>query len=235
MYDVDSADSEKEIQDIFIHQSTGYKFFLHSLTHIVAYIEDNCMILFDEPENHIHPPMLSFMMTILRTILTRKKSVMLVATHSPVVIQETFSSNVFIVRNNDNMHNIKHPQIETYGANIAEITREVFDLTTDITQYYNVFDNLYDLWNRENHWENIDDMLTTLKTKLINGLNTQVFFFCPITSDNDMKKFLESILENSLNDWRTVMIQGLIDCPDLDISVVRLYQSGNYKVNGIGV
>lgn len=65
------------------------------------------------------------------------------------------------------------------------------------------------------------------------------FFLCPNSSDSDMKKFLISILENvkslySLNDWRTAVIQGLIDCPDLDIAVVRSYQSGNYKVNGIG-
>ena len=158
----------------FQRQSTGYKFFLHSLSRIIAYIDNNSIILFDEPENHIHPPMLSFMMSILRLVLSRYKLVMLVATHSPVVLQETFAKNVFVVRGNGSSCNISHPLIETYGASISEIVSEVFDLTTDVTNYYNAYEALYDKWNEQENWESIDDMLNSFSCHLGESISSQL-------------------------------------------------------------
>ncbi len=169
--------SRRERIELFLSQSTGYKFFLHSLAHIIAYIDDDCLILFDEPENHIHPPMLSFMMATLREILPQYQSVMLVATHSPVVIQETFANNVFVVRNHGDLSTISHPSIETYGANIAEITSEVFDLTTDITKYYNAFDDMYERWNEEEQWESIDEMLASFERHLSGKITSQIISY----------------------------------------------------------
>lgn len=51
--------------------STGHKFFLHTMAHLVAYMEEDSLVLFDEPENHLHPPLLSFMMAELRTLLSK--------------------------------------------------------------------------------------------------------------------------------------------------------------------
>ncbi len=169
--------SKEEKRDMFLSQSTGYKFFLHSLTHIIAYIDEDCLILFDEPENHIHPPMLSFMMATLREILPKYQSVMLVATHSPVVIQETFANNVFVVRNHGELSVISHPTIETYGANIAAITSEVFDLTTDITKYYNAFDYMYERWSREEAWGSIEEMLGSFETHLRGKVTPQIISY----------------------------------------------------------
>ena len=75
--------------------STGVKFFFHTMSHLIAYNEDNSVMLFDEPENHLHPPMLSFMMSEIRRIIHDSHSVMLVATHSPVILQEMFAQNVY--------------------------------------------------------------------------------------------------------------------------------------------
>lgn len=166
-----------ERKERFLHLSTGYKYFFHSLAHIIAYIEEDSLVLFDEPENHIHPPMLSFMISSLRKILSEYQSVMLIATHSPVIVQEIFSKNVFIVRQYDGKTVISHPHIETYGANISEITSEVFDLTTDVTKYYDAFESIYDKLDGEENWQSIDEMVESIEKHLDGAVSSQMLSY----------------------------------------------------------
>lgn len=168
---------EEEMKDNFLHFSTGYKYFFHSLAHIIAYIEEDSLVLFDEPENHIHPPMLSFMISSLREILSEYQSVMLIATHSPVIVQETFSKNVFVVRRYEGKTVISHPHIETYGANISEITSEVFDLTTDVTKYYNAFESIFDKLNDEEDWQSLDEMVESIEKHLDGAISSQMLSY----------------------------------------------------------
>lgn len=165
-----------EASKLFSTLSTGYKFFLHSLTHVLAYIEMDSMILFDEPENHIHPPMLSFMMSAMKRILRQYHSVMLVATHSPVVAQEIFSDNVYIVRRDGASMSIVHPSIETYGANMSEITSEVFELTTDVINYYEAYGDLYNQWKSEG-WQSVDEMLASFERHLNGRISPQMMAY----------------------------------------------------------
>lgn len=167
----------EERKEQFLRLSTGYKYFFHSLAHIIAYIEEDSIVLFDEPENHIHPPMLSFMISSLRNILSKYQSVMLIATHSPVIVQETFSKNVFVVRRFEDKTVMSHPQIETYGANISEITSEVFDLTTDITRYYEAFESLYNKLDGEENWQSLDDMVNSIEKHLDGVVSSQMLSF----------------------------------------------------------
>lgn len=169
--------TDEDKANYFMQLSTGYKFYLHSLAHIIAYIDNDSMILFDEPENHIHPPMLSFMMYSLRKVLTQYQSVMLVATHSPVVVQETFSKNVFVVRNNEGAKTISHPHIETYGASMAELTNEVFDLTVDVTKYYSAFEYLFKIWKSQERWTSIENMLSSFRSHLGGDISSQMISF----------------------------------------------------------
>lgn len=169
--------SQKDKTEMFKGLSTGYKFFLHSLSSIIANINNDCMILFDEPENHIHPPMLSFMMASLRMVLKKYQSVMLVATHSPVILQEIFSNNVFVVRRNGDETEISHPRIETYGASISEITAEVFDLTTDVTNYYEAYEALYKEWSSSENWDSLDEMVESFKNHLDGKISSQLLAY----------------------------------------------------------
>lgn len=165
-------DSDNYIQK-FNSLSTGHKFFLHTMAHLVAFIEDDSLVLFDEPENHLHPPLLSFMIAELRTILSKNKSVMFIATHSPVILQETFAKNVYIVRRDGECTTISKPRIETYGENLSSIISEVFDLTTDVTKYYTVFEDLFIEWGLENE-KTIDLMLDKFKEKIGYELSGQM-------------------------------------------------------------
>ena len=163
----------EKMLDVFMSLSTGHKFLMHAYARLLAYMDDNCLLLFDEPENHLHPPLLSFMMSEIRSLLTDTHSVMFIATHSPVILQETFARNVFIVRKNGNSTTITHPQIETYGANISAITSEVFDLTTDVTKYHDAIRHLYSKWMMEDE-PSVEKMLTEFENKLGHKLADQV-------------------------------------------------------------
>ena len=136
--------------DAFLKYSTGIKFFLHTMSHIYAYNEDNSLLLFDEPENHLHPPMLSFMMNHIREAIRRTHSVMLIATHSPVILQELFSRNVYVIRQNGESIVIKHPETETYGENFGYINNLVFRLNSDVSLFHKTFEKLFEKWQCKN-------------------------------------------------------------------------------------
>lgn len=127
--------------------SAGIKFFINSLSYIFAYCEDNSLLLFDEPENFLHPPLLSFMLNEIKNEIRNTHSVVLISTHSPVIIQELFSKNIFIVNRIGNELNFRHPEIEVYGETFGEINNIVFGLNSDISDYHKKFDDLYKQWN----------------------------------------------------------------------------------------
>lgn len=135
---------EAKWNECFKKLSTGHKFFLHAMSCLIAYCEENAVIMFDEPENHLQAPLLSFMMKEIRRILARRSSVMLVATHSPVILQETLSSNVRVVRRSEENVIIQKPEIETYGASFGAISSYVFGLNTDMVSYFNVLENIFE-------------------------------------------------------------------------------------------
>lgn len=168
---------EEEVQKEFINLSTGFKYYFHALSHVIAYIESDSIILFDEPENHIHPPMLTFMLSSLRYVITQYNSIMMIATHSPVIVQESFSENVYIVRNTGGRTSVSHPIIETYGANIGEIASEVFDLTTDLSAYYEAYDLLYENWEAKENWHSLDDMLNSFKQHMKGKVSNQMMTY----------------------------------------------------------
>ncbi len=152
-----SAENELQ-QKVFANIATGHKFIIHSIARMIAYIEENSLVLFDEPENHLHPPLLSFYFSQIRKVIDHYYSVAFISTHSPVIVQETFAKNVNIVRRVDGHTSITHPQIETYGASISSITSEVFDLTTDVMNTYEVFNKVFD-WGFLSYYNTPEKML----------------------------------------------------------------------------
>lgn len=157
-------DSENRINH-YRNMSTGVKFFLHTMSHIYAYNEDNSILLFDEPENHLHPPMLSFMMNEIRRAIRRTHSIMLVSTHSPVILQEMFAKNIYVIRRDGDTFKFGHPLTETYGENFGYINRIVFGLNSDISDYHKVFSKIYNL-NDCNMIDSTEEVISLYHEKL---------------------------------------------------------------------
>lgn len=124
--------------------STGHKIAFHLVASLVARSEPKSIVLIDEPESHLHPPLLAALMHAVRVILRRNDAFAIVATHSPVVVQETLGRHVSIVRRSGDETRIFAPRIQTYGESIGEITNEVFGLSADATDFHSVLGRLVD-------------------------------------------------------------------------------------------
>ena len=111
---------------------------------LVANLEQNSLVLIDEPETHLHPPLLSAMMHALREILEEYKSSAVVASHSPVVVQETMARHVHVVRREGDITKVHAVRTETFGESIGLITALVFGMESNATDFHSVLDGLID-------------------------------------------------------------------------------------------
>lgn len=124
--------------------STGHKIVMHAVASLVAHTEPKSIVLIDEPESHLHPPLLAALMHAVRLILRHNDAFAVIATHSPVVVQETLARHISVIRRSGAETRIFPSRIETYGESIGEITNEVFGLTADATDFHHALSRLVD-------------------------------------------------------------------------------------------
>lgn len=122
----------------FEYLSSGHKIILLSISKIVELLVEKTLVLIDEPETHLHPPLLSAYIRCLSELLTTENGVGIVATHSPVVLQEVPKSVVSIIRKYGNEFKIERPKIETFGENTGILTEEVFGLEVINTGFHKI-------------------------------------------------------------------------------------------------
>jgi hypothetical protein len=121
------ADSE-DVSGIFGKLSAGHKIVLLTITRLVETVEERTIVLIDEPEAHLHPPLLSAFVRSLSDLLINRNGVAIIATHSPVVLQEVPKCCAWKLRRNGRIFNAERPEIETFGENVGVLTREIFGL-----------------------------------------------------------------------------------------------------------
>jgi predicted ATP-dependent endonuclease of OLD family len=109
---------------------------------MAAHLQKKSLVLFDEPESQLHPPLLAALLKSIRLILESTDSFCLLATHSPVVLQETPRTFVQIIRRNGPKTHIIPPQIETFGENVGTLTHEVFNLDSSKNDFHDVLSTL---------------------------------------------------------------------------------------------
>lgn len=108
--------------------SSGHTIVILSMTLLVARVDEKTLVLFDEPESHLQPPLLSALMRSLAQLLRARNAVAIIATHSPVVLQEIPKSCVWKVFRSKLASEKTRPEIETFGENVGTLTRDVFRL-----------------------------------------------------------------------------------------------------------
>jgi hypothetical protein len=126
----------------FLAWSTGHKIVLHVVASLVAHIVPRTLVLYDEPETHLHPPLIAALMKAIRIVLEELNAFAIVATHSPVVIQETLARHVRVVRRVGDSFRIHAPLGETFGENAGVLTYDAFGLTASAADYQEVLDLL---------------------------------------------------------------------------------------------
>ena len=139
---VDSDDDEElileEVGSRFRLLSSGHKIVLLTITRLVETVSEKSLVLLDEPEAHLHPPLLSAFIRALSDLLSNRNGVALIATHSPVVLQEVPANCVSILGRVGEVSTIARPRIETFGENVGTLTNEVFGLEVRGTGFHKI-------------------------------------------------------------------------------------------------
>lgn len=118
----------ESVQPYLQRMSSGHAIVLLTITKLVATVEEKTLVLLDEPESHLHPPLLSAFIRALSDLLYDRNGVAIIATHSPVVLQEVPKSCVWKINRVRLSTTSRRPDIETFGENVGTLTREVFGL-----------------------------------------------------------------------------------------------------------
>lgn len=124
--------------------SSGQAILCHFVTGLLAWIEHESIALFDEPETHLHPNAVGNLFLVLSEILEDYDSYAVVATHSPVVLQEVPSKRVLhFVRDGDTT-TAELLAVESFGESVTELTRHVFKTFEVESLYKKVLTELAD-------------------------------------------------------------------------------------------
>ena len=113
---------------LFRQLSSGHKIVLLTITKLVEKVEERTLVLIDEPEAHLHPPLLAAFIRALSDLLINRNGVAIMATHSPVVLQEVPKSCAWKVRRHGGKAIAERLRIETFAENVGHLTSEVFGL-----------------------------------------------------------------------------------------------------------
>jgi predicted ATPase len=108
--------------------SSGHSIVLLTITKLVDTVEEKTLVLMDEPESHLHPPLLAAFIRALSELLHNRNGVAIIATHSPVVVQEVPRSCVWKLTRMRIEGRADRPERETFGENVGVLTREIFGL-----------------------------------------------------------------------------------------------------------
>lgn len=134
----------EDINDSFFiaHFSSGQKIFISMLCRLLAEIEDGSLVFFDEPELYLHPNAIASLMNIFNDILNEYQSYAILCTHSPILVQEIPSRYVRNLSLIEGSLIQTEVSIETFGANISDITKDVYNVSEHESLYKTTFKKL---------------------------------------------------------------------------------------------
>lgn len=106
--------------------SSGQSIILYMISEILSQIRFDSLILFDEPETHLHPNAINALLNTLFNLVKRFQSFCVIATHSPLIIQEIPSRNIFVIERDSDLAFVRGLERESFGENLTVITQDIF-------------------------------------------------------------------------------------------------------------
>jgi hypothetical protein len=126
--DLTAGRVEARALDLFGRLSSGHKIVLLTITRLVEAVVEQTIVLLDEPEAHLHPPLLAAFVRALSDLMQERNGIAIAATHSPVILQEAPATCVSIIRRTGPVSRAEPPARETFGENVGVLTHDVFGL-----------------------------------------------------------------------------------------------------------
>jgi predicted ATPase len=162
--------------EVFKKLSSGHKIVLLTITRLIETLQEKSLVLIDEPEAHLHPPLLSAFTRTLSELLIDTNSVAITATHSPVVLQEVPKSCIWKLRRTGSEAVAERLEIESFGENVGTLTNEIFGLEVTNSGYYKMINQALS----EN--DNYDSMLKYFQNQL--GMEARAIIMSLTATEN---------------------------------------------------
>ena len=145
-FNINDLESLATKQD-FVNQldkifSSGQKITFHFFTRLLQHIDKDAIVIFDEPETHLHPNVAGRLLRTLHYVLDKFKAFGILATHSPVIVQEFPSRFIRVIERDGNIPNIFEPPIECLGENLSNISNTIFHVDEEKALYKSLLEDL---------------------------------------------------------------------------------------------
>lgn len=138
----DDVDLQSRARALFSRLSSGHKIVALTVSRLVELVEERTLVLVDEPETHLHPPLLSALTRVISDLVLSRNGVAVMATHSPVVLQEVPQNCVHILRRAGADLRVWQLETESFGESVSRLTAEVFNLDVRHTGYHELLQEL---------------------------------------------------------------------------------------------
>jgi predicted ATPase len=148
--------NEGKFNEVRTFLSSGQSIILYTLSEVLSHIRYDSLILFDEPETHLHPNAISSLLNTLFDLVKEFQSFCIIATHSPLIIREIQSRNIFIMEREDDSAYLRKLERESFGENLTVITQEIFG-NRDVPNHFITI--IKDLIDKGRTYEQIIDIL----------------------------------------------------------------------------
>lgn len=134
----DSVASTDQLRREFSALSSGHAIALLATAALCYKAQPRVAVVFDEPETHLHPPLLAALIRAVSLVLTAQDSFAIIATHSPVVLQEIPSQCTYMIDRILDNWSVDRPPFQTYGENLGTITEKVFEHEIRASGFYSL-------------------------------------------------------------------------------------------------
>ena len=159
--DIEDREELKETaSQIFRKLSSGHKIVLLTITRLIEAVEERSLVIIDEPEAHLHPPLLSAFVRVVSELLIQRNGVAIIATHSPVVLQEVPMRCAYRLRRTGAEATVERLERESFGENVGELTQEIFGLEVTYSGFHKL------LKDAISESDNYDDIIESFNGEL---------------------------------------------------------------------
>lgn len=147
--------SKTKVVKLFDILSSGHKMVIYTLFKLVDLVDRNTLVLYDEPELYLHPPLLSAYIRAFSDLMIYTNAMAIVTTHSPVVLQEVPKKDIKIIKRINDIQIYEDVELNTFGERVDILTNEIFKLEVYESGYYKL---LFDFFQKnKKHIYSVDD------------------------------------------------------------------------------
>lgn len=148
IYSITNVGESKKIQinaEVFkkINElSSGQKTIILYISKLIASINEGYLVIFDEPETFMHPPMIKAFIRNISEIIRQRNATCIVATHTPIILQEIPHDCVYCLNRTDTGNVvIKNVHYRTYGESIDLLYKNIYGMELARTGFYSFLED----------------------------------------------------------------------------------------------